>query len=159
MITLIVLADIEKRKIRKVVRKTCVERRKITLLKDVKIRKRFDEKVTELVDVGAPNLWGHFMNGVLESGDEVCWKIFGRKSKGDSCWWNEDVKEVVSGKKEEHKAMCQNSTEENKRRYNGMKNKAVSKAMREKAEELLPELQNCPNGMFRPVKGLKTDSR
>ena len=49
------IADIDKRKIRKVVRKTCVERRKITLLKDVKIRKRFSEKVTELFDVGAQN--------------------------------------------------------------------------------------------------------
>ena len=44
------IADIDKRKVRKVVRKACAERRKITLLKDVKIRKRFDEKVTELVD-------------------------------------------------------------------------------------------------------------
>ena len=39
--------DIDKRKIRKVVRKTCAERRKITLLKDVKIMKRFEEKVTK----------------------------------------------------------------------------------------------------------------
>ena len=30
------------------------------------------------------------------------------------------MKEGVSGKKEAHKAMCQNSTEENKRRYEGM---------------------------------------
>ena len=33
-----------------------------------------------------------------------------------------------------------------------MKNKAkkaVSKAMREKAEEMLTELRNCPNGMLR----------
>ena len=37
-------------KIRKVERKTCSERRKITLLKDVKIRKRYEEKVTKLVD-------------------------------------------------------------------------------------------------------------
>ena len=44
----LVIADID---IRKVVRKTCAERRKITLLKDVKIRKRFKEKVTELVNV------------------------------------------------------------------------------------------------------------
>ena len=35
----LVIADIDKRKIRKVVRKTCAERRKISLLKDVKIRK------------------------------------------------------------------------------------------------------------------------
>ena len=49
----------------KVVRKTCDERRKITLLKDVKIMMRFQEKVIELVDVGAPNLWGHFKDVVL----------------------------------------------------------------------------------------------
>ena len=43
-----------------------------------------------------------------------------------------------------------------------MKNKAkkaVSKAMREKTEEPRIELKNCPNGMFRLVKGLKTDSK
>ena len=36
-----------------------------------------------------------------------------RKIKGDTWWWNEDAKEAVSRKKV-HKAMCQNSTEENK---------------------------------------------
>ena len=56
----LVVVDIDKRKIRKVVKKTCVGRRKITLLKDVKIRKQLEEKVTNLVDVGEPNLWGHF---------------------------------------------------------------------------------------------------
>ena len=53
----LVIAHIDKRKIGKVVRKTCAERRKITLLKNVKIKKRFEEKVTELDDVGVPNLW------------------------------------------------------------------------------------------------------
>ena len=51
--------------------------------------------------------------------------------------------------------MCQNSTEENKRRHKSMKNntkKAVSKAMREKAEGALTELQNCLNWMIRLVK-------
>ena len=43
----LVIADIDKKKTRKVVRKTCAERRKITLLKNVKIRKRFEEKVTK----------------------------------------------------------------------------------------------------------------
>ena len=40
-----------------------------------------------------------------------------------------------------------------------MKNKVVSKAMREKAEVALTELQIFPNGMFRLVNGLKTDSK
>ena len=40
------------------------------------------------------------------------------------------MKEAASRKKEAHRAMCQNSTEENKRRHNILKNKgnkAVSK--------------------------------
>ena len=70
--------------------------------------------------------------------------------------------EAVSRMKEAHKALCQNSTEENKRRYKSMKykaNKAVSKAMRKKAEEVLTELQDCPNGMIWLVTELKTDSK
>ena len=72
------------------------------------------------------------------------------------------MKEAASRKKEAHKAMCQNSTEDKKRRHKSMKNKAnkaVSKAMREKAEEALTELQNCPNWMPRLAKVLKTNSK
>ena len=75
------IADIDRRKIRKIVLKTCAERRKINLLKDVKIRKRFEEKVAKLVDVGAPT----FKDGVLKACDEVCGKKCGRRSKGDAC--------------------------------------------------------------------------
>ena len=77
-------------------------------------------------------------------------------------WWNEEVKEVVSRKKDVRELMCRNSTEEKKRRHKSKKNKAkktVSKAMREKAEETLTELKKCPNWMFGPVKGLKIDSK
>ena len=72
------------------------------------------------------------------------------------------MKEAVSKKKEAHKAVYQNSTEENKRRYEIVKNKAwkaVSKATKEKAVEALTELKDFPNGMFRLVKGLNTDSK
>ena len=44
------------------------------------------------------------------------------------------MKEAVSRMKHAHKPMCQNCSEENKRRHKSMKNKAknaVSKAMRE----------------------------
>ena len=46
----------------------------------------------------------------------------GRRSKGDTRWWKEEVKEAVSQKKDAHKAMCRNNTGENKRRYEGIKN-------------------------------------
>ena len=68
------IADIDESKIRKVERKICAERRNITLLKDVKIRKRFEEKVIELVDFGVSNLWGHTKDWVLKACDEVCGK-------------------------------------------------------------------------------------
>ena len=41
-----VIVDVDKKKIRKAVRKTCAERRRITFLKDVNIRQ---EKVIKLV--------------------------------------------------------------------------------------------------------------
>ena len=40
-----------------------------------------------------------------------------------------------------------------------MKNKAVSKTMRENAVEALAELQNCPYGMSRQVEALKADGK
>ena len=65
----------------------------------------------------------------------MCWKKRERISKEDTWWLNEEVKEAVSRKIDTDETMCWNSTEENKRRYNSIKNKAVSKTMREKAEE------------------------
>ena len=74
----------------------------------------------------------HFKDEVLKACDEVCGKKRGSRGNGVTRWWNEEVKEAISRKKEAHKAMCQNSTGENKR-----KNKAVSEAMREMVEEVL----------------------
>ena len=70
-----------------------------------------------LVYVGAPNLWGHFRDVLLEACDKVCVKKRGKRSIGDTWWWNEEVKVAVSRKIDAHKVMCQNCTEENKRRY------------------------------------------
>ena len=88
------------------------------------------------------------------------WEEEGKRSKGDILWWNEEMKEAVSLKKGTDKVMCQNIYEENKRRFKSMKNKAykaVSTAMREKAEEALTELKHGPNAMFRLVKRLNFD--
>ena len=74
----LVVADIDKTKIRNVVRKTCAVRRKIGLLKG------FEEKVMKLVDIGVPNLWGHFKDGVLRACNDMCGKK--RRSNGDT-WW------------------------------------------------------------------------
>ena len=99
----------------------------------------------ELVNIGVPNLWGYFKDGIFKVCDEVCGKKRGRRNKGATWWWNEEVKEAVSREKEAHKVMSQNSAEENKRRYESTKTKAkkaVLKAMREKAEEGPTEFNN-----------------
>ena len=57
------------------------ERIKITVLKDVKIRKRFKKKLTELADLGAPNSWRHFKDGVSKACDEVYRKKRGGEVK------------------------------------------------------------------------------
>ena len=47
------------------------------------------------------------------------------------------MKEAIARKKEAHKVLCKNRTEENKARYKNMKNRAnkvVAKAMKEEAE-------------------------
>ena len=49
-------SNIDKKRIRNAVRKTRIVRRKKTLLKDLKIRRQFEEKVIEIVAVGAPYL-------------------------------------------------------------------------------------------------------
>ena len=46
----------------------------MVILLFVKIRKRFIEKVTKFVDVGATYLWGHFKDRVLKACDELCGK-------------------------------------------------------------------------------------
>ena len=81
-IHILMLYIINKRKIKKVVRKTCAERRKITLLKVVKIRKWLEDKVTKLVEVGVQNFLGHFKYGVLKACDEV---------------WEEEGEEKIHG--------------------------------------------------------------
>ena len=72
----------------------------------------------------------------------MCGKKNRRISKGYIWWWNEEVKEAVSRKKDAYKAMYHNITEENKRRHKSMKNKArkaVSKTTKENTEEALIE--------------------
>ena len=65
-------------------------------------------------------MWGHFNGGILEVGDEVCWKKKVKRSNTNTWWWNEEVKEagiILSRKKNSFKAMFQISTERNKRKY------------------------------------------
>ena len=71
-----------------------------------------------------PNLWRHSKDWVLKVSDVVHGKKRGRKSKGDSWWWNKVVKAAISQKTDAHMVMYRNGTEENKNRHKSLKNKA-----------------------------------
>ena len=62
------VADIDKKKVRKVMRKMHIE---MILLKDWKFPKKFQAKVNELVVTCATNLWGHINDGDLSLCDEM----------------------------------------------------------------------------------------
>ena len=49
------------------------------------VRSGSNEEVMKLFDVGAPNLWGHFKDRVLEECDEMCGKKRGGEVKDVHC--------------------------------------------------------------------------
>ena len=65
----------------------------------------------EQLSTDAPDLWKCFKEWVLKACDEVCGKTKGRGDKGDTWWWNKDVKKE---KKDAHKEMYKSGTEVNK---------------------------------------------
>ena len=79
----LVVADLVKKKVKKVVRKEAFKRRKVWKLKEDDTRTRFKGRVRELVSVDTPDLWKNF-EGVLRACDEVCGKKNGRRDQGDT---------------------------------------------------------------------------
>ena len=84
------------------------------------MQEKFKDKVIEFVNLFAPNLWGHFKDWVFGVCDEACRKKRGRKCEGNGWWWNKEVKDPISKKKDVDKMMCWNSTEENIKMYKSM---------------------------------------
>ena len=78
----LVVVDLIKKKVKKVVRKEAFERRKFWKLKEDGTRARFEERVGELVSVDAPDLWKCFREGMLKAFDEVCGRPKGGEIKG-----------------------------------------------------------------------------
>ena len=136
----LVVTDLDKRKFKKVVKNEQTFRRKVRKLKENNMKTKFQERVKELVDVDAPNLWNTFKNSMLQACDEVCGKKKGRKNHGDTWWWNEEVREAIQQNKVAYKKMSKNRSEENKAKYKNIKNqtkKVVVNSMRKEAEKKL----------------------
>jgi len=158
----LVVADMDKKKVRKVIRKERTVKRKVWMLKDDNMREKFEEKSEELVDVNAKNLWKSFRDGLLQACDEVCGRKIRRRDQGDTWWWNKDVKEAILNKKAAYKELCKNDNGNNKAIYKKMKKQAknvIRKAMRKEAELQMEGLRSDPNKIFRLVKSTKRDGK
>ena len=78
-----VVVDLDKKILKKVVRKERIIRRKIWKLNENQTRVRFEKRVKELESTDAPDLWKTFRDGVLKACDELCGKKKCRRDQGD----------------------------------------------------------------------------
>ena len=102
----LVVVDLDKKVLKKGVKKERIIRRKIWKLNENRTRVRFEKRVKELVNADAPDLWKTFKDGVLKACDEVCGTKKSRRDQGDMWWWNEEVKDTIARKKAAFKELC-----------------------------------------------------
>ena len=134
----LLIADVDKRKLNKVVKKESRVKRMVWKLKKREMQQKFERRVEELVDVETTNLWESFRDGVLTACDELCGKKKVRKSGGNKWWWNEEVRNAIARKKEAFKTICKTGLEEHKIFYRKMRNqtkKVIANAMKTEAEK------------------------
>ena len=158
----LVVADLHKKRLKRVIRKRATVRRKVWKLKEHYVRKNIEKRVRQLITIDAPDLWNCFKEGVLRACDEVCGKTRGKSIRGDTWWWNDQVKEAITRRKDAYKELCKNGTDENKARYKNMKNhakKMVAKAMKEEVEKGLREVCENPSKVWKMMKCMKKDGR
>ena len=86
----LLVTDLVKKKVKKVVRKEGIERRKVLKLMEDDTRARFERKSRR----AGKHLWKCFKERMLKACDEVFGKKEGRRDQGDT-WW----KEVIARKK------------------------------------------------------------
>ena len=78
----LVVTDIDKRKLNKVVKNKQTIRRRVWRLKENNIKTKFQERFEVYVDADAPNLWNTFKNSMLQACDKVLGKKKGKKIMG-----------------------------------------------------------------------------
>ena len=67
----LLVADVDKRKLNKVVKKESMVKRMVWKLKEREMQEKFERRVEELVDVETTNLWESFRDGVLTTRDAL----------------------------------------------------------------------------------------
>ena len=150
--------DLNKKVLKKVVKKQRFIRRKIWKLNENRTRVRFEKRVKELVSTDAPDLWRTSKDGVLKTCDEVGGKKKSRRDQGDMWWWNEEVKNTIGRKKVAFKELCRFPSEQNKTQYKRLRNqtgKTVARAMRMEANQGLNNLYQNSNNVFYFLRRMK----
>ena len=108
------------------------------------------------------DLYGFYKNGVLQVCDEWRGKTKARGSRGNTWWWNEQVKDAIDRKKKAIKLWCTNQSAENKNNYKKARNetkKVIAKAMKQETEEEMNVLCTKPNDVFKFVKYIGKEGR
>ena len=157
-----VIVDLDKKVLKKIVRKERIIRRKIWKLNENQRRVRFEKRVKELVSTDAPDLWKTFRDGVLKACDDLCGKKKSRRDQRDMWWWNEEVKDTITRKKAAFKELCRFPSEQNKTQYKRIRNqtrKIVARAMRMEANQELNNLYQNSNSVFYFLRRKKKEEK
>ena len=157
----LVVVDLDKKILKKGVRKDRIIRRKIWKLNENRTRVRFEKRVKEQVNADAPDLWKTFKDGVLKACDEV-WGKKSRRDQGGMWWWNDEVKDTITRKKAAFKELCRFPSEQNKTQYKRIRNqtrKIVTRAMRKEANQELNNLYQNSNSVFYFLKRMKKEGK
>ena len=158
----LVVVDVEEEKLKKSVKKSNRVRRRVWKLKEKEVKEKFEERIRKLVDIDSKDLWGFYKNGILKVCDELCGKTKARSDRGNTWWWNEQVKDAIDWKKKVFKLWSTNRSADNKNKYRKARNetkKVIMKAMRQEAEEEMNVLCTKPTDVFKFVKFMRKEER
>ena len=120
----------------------------------------FEQRVVELADTEAVDLWESYKNGILKACDELCGKTKGRRDQRNTWWWNKQVKEAINQKKNALNTWCKNRSLKNKyRKARNQTKKVVAKALKQATEKEMKVLCVKPNDVFKLVKFMRKDGK
>ena len=158
----LVVVDLDKKVLKKVMRKERIIRRKIWKLNENRTRVKFEKRVKELVSTNARDLWKTFKEGVPKACEELFGKKKSRRDQGDMWWWNEEVKDTITRKKAAFKKLCRFPSKENKTQYKHTRNqtkKIVARAMRMEANQELKNFNQNSNSVFYFLRRMKKEGK
>ena len=143
-----VVVDLNKKVLKKIVRKERIVRRKIWKLNENQTRVRFEKRV-KLVSTDAPDLWKTFRDGVLKACDELCGGGMTRSK-------------IPQQERRRHLKSCADSNQNKIMQYKRIRNqtrKIVARAMKMEANQELNNLYLNSNSVFYFLRRMKKEGK